>query len=90
MIYISEANGFAVFTAYPPASNYFVIDNLPECHYQNDDEHIIKWKCDIGNKKVWYEIEFIKQPTQLDRIEELMIETNIEVQYLSALQELGV
>lgn len=90
MRYVTKRNDIAVFTAYEPDTPYFVIDALPSCPYQNDSEHKVTWRCDIENQKVWYEIEFINQPTQLDRMEEMMIETNIEVQYLSALQELGV
>lgn len=90
MIYISEVNGIAMFTAYQPDGDYFMIDRYPDCPYQHDSNHIVTWKCDIKNKKLWYEVEDIQQPTQLDRIEEMVIETNIEVQYLSALQELGV
>lgn len=90
MIYVTKRNGQTVFTAYEPDTPYFKIDKLPDCPYQNDSEHKVTWHSDIENQNVWYEVEYLNQPTQLDCIEELMIETNIEVQYLSALQELGV
>lgn len=90
MIYVTKRNSIAVFTAYEPDTPFFAIDALPSCPYQNDSEHKVIWRCDIENQKVWYEIEYIEQPTQLDRIEEMLIETNLEVQYLSALKELGI
>lgn len=90
MIYITKKNNEAVFTAYEPSTPYFTIDKLPECPYQNDAEHSVTWHCNIEAKELWYEVEYLSQPTQLDRIEEMMIDTSIEVQYLSALQELGV
>lgn len=90
MIYVTKRNDIAVFTAYEPDTPYFVIDALPSCPYQNDESHKVTWQCDIDNQKVWYEVEYIEQPTQLDRMEETLIETNLEVQYLSALKELGI
>ncbi|PXX74642.1 hypothetical protein [Dielma fastidiosa] len=90
MIYVTKRNDIAVFTAYEPDTPFFTIEKQPECPYQNDSEHKIIWHCDIDNQKVWYEVEYIEQPTQLDRMEETLIETNLEVQYLSALKELGI
>ena len=90
MIYVTKSNGLTVFTAYKPETPYFKIDKLPDCPYQNDSEHKVTCHSDIENQNVWYEVEYIEQQTQLDHIEDMIIETNIEVQYLSALQELGV
>lgn len=90
MIYVTKRNNEAVFSAYEPDTPYFTIDKAPLCPYQNGNDYKVTWKCDIENQKVWYEVEYIEQPTQLDRIEEMMIETSLEVQYLSALQELGI
>ena len=90
MIYVTKRNDIAVFTAYEPETPFFAIDTLPSCPYQNDNEHKVIWRCDIENQKVWYELEYIEQPMQLDIIEEMLIETNLEVQYLSALKELGI
>ena len=36
MIYISEVNGIAMFTAYQPDGDYFMIDRYPDCPYQHD------------------------------------------------------
>lgn len=90
MIYVTKRNNEALFFAYEPDTPYFTIDEIPNCPYQKNADLKVTWKCDIENQKVWYEVEYIEQPTQLDRTEEMMIETSLEVQYLSALQELGI
>lgn len=90
MIYVTKINNEALFIAYEPDTPSFTIDKKPDCPYEYNADLKVTWRCDIESKKVWYEVEYLEPPSQLDRMEETLIETSLEVQYLSALQELGI
>ena len=79
MYYVSVNNEEVEITSYEPETDFFTIEELPMKPNADGISSKPILKADFINKKVWYEIEYIPQESQLDRIEKLVGKSKQEI-----------